>query len=135
MPECGASRPPSRSSLSRRSSSTAVAIDVEDHRPVDSPRPEEVTVQRVRQPLRRDGRARGAQRLRRNLAAVERHTSARALLVLAAEQVTVEYLEVERGRGLGGVLEEIDRASADGVSLRERFRRAFEAAVRARGGR
>ena len=59
---------------------------------------EEVAVQRVRQPLGRHRRARGAQRLRRDLAAVERHARARALLVLAAEQVTVEDFEVEQRR-------------------------------------
>ena len=52
----------------------------------------------MRQPVGRDRRARGAQRLRRNLAAVERHAGARTLLVLAAKEVAVEDLEVEQGR-------------------------------------
>ena len=55
-------------------------------------------MQRVRQPVRRHRRARGAQRLRRDLAAVERQAGFGARLVLAAEQVAVEDLEIEQGR-------------------------------------
>ena len=62
------------------------------------PGPEEVAVQRVRQPLGRHRRARGPQRLRRDLAAVQRHARSRARLVLAAEEVAVEDLEVEQRR-------------------------------------
>ena len=82
----------------RERTSVAVAVDVEDHGPVDPPGPEEVAVQRVRQPVGRHRSAGGPQRLRRDLAAVQRHARARALLVLPAEQVAVEHLEVEQGR-------------------------------------
>ena len=44
----------------RERTTVAVAIDVEDHRAVDAPGPQEVAVQRVRQPLGRHRRARGA---------------------------------------------------------------------------
>ena len=62
------------------------------------PGPEEVAVQRVRQPVGGHRRARGAQRLRRDLAAVQRHARARAGFVLAAEEIAVEHLEVEQRR-------------------------------------
>ena len=84
----------------RERTAVAVAVDVQDHGPVDAARPEEVAVQRVRQAIVGHRRARGAQRLRRDLAAVERHARARAGFVLAAEQVAVEHLEIEQRREL-----------------------------------
>src|SRR5450432_194767 len=82
----------------RERTAVAVAVDVEDHRAVDAAGPQEVAVQGVGQPLGRYGRAGGPERLRGDLAAVERHASARTFLVLAAEEITVEDLEVQQRR-------------------------------------
>ena len=83
---------------SRERAAVAVAVDVEDHRTIDAARPQEVAVHRMGQPLGGHRRARGPQRLRGDLAAVERHARAGAFLVLAAEEVAVEDFEVEQGR-------------------------------------
>ena len=63
-------------------------------------------MERVWEPVVGDGRTGGAQRLRRDLAAVQREPVARAGLVLPAEEVAVEPLELEqlgerRGRHAG----------------------------------
>ncbi len=79
----------------RERAPVAVAIDMEDDRTVDASRPEEVPVQGMRKTVRIDRRAGGAQRLGGNLPAVEREACAGTTLVLAAEQVAVERLQVE----------------------------------------
>ena len=83
----------------RERTAVAVAIDVQDHRAVDAARA--AGSSRAVECGSRSGghrRARGAQRLRRDLAAVQRQPRARALLVLAAEEVAVEDLEIEQRR-------------------------------------
>ena len=52
-------------------------------------------MQRVRQPIRGNRLARGLERLGRDLAPVEREALAGARLVLAAEEVPVERLELQ----------------------------------------
>ncbi len=79
----------------RERTTVAVAIDVQDHGTVDASGPQEVAVEGVRQSLLRHGCSRGTKGLRGDLAAVERNASARALLVLAPEEVAVEDFEVE----------------------------------------
>jgi len=80
----------------RERPAVAVAVDVEDDVAIHATGSQEVAVQRMRQALGRHRCARGAQRLRRDLAPVQRHALARRRLVLAAEQIAVEHLEIEQ---------------------------------------
>ena len=97
-----------------------IAPHVQQHGPVGPASAQEVAVQRVREPVVGHGQARGEQRLRRDLPAVQDRMPARLPRVHRPEQVAVEPLETEdrrkvgRGRpgvvGHGGIL--ADRAPA-----------------------
>src|SRR5947209_1633193 len=81
----------------RERPAVAIAVDVKDHWTIRTAAAQEVSVQRMWHPLGRNGRACGTERLRRDLPAVKRQAFTRAALVLAAEQIAVELLELEQG--------------------------------------
>jgi hypothetical protein len=83
--------------------SISITIDVQDGRPVGLTRAQEVAVERMQAPVRRDGESGGASGLGRDLAAEEPRSTYVILGVLAAEDVAVELLDVEEVQELGDV--------------------------------
>ena len=81
----------------------AVAVDVQDRRPVGLTAAQEVAVQRVDAPVVGDGQAGGARSLRCDLAAEQARAADVVDRVHAPEDVAVELFEVEEVEQLGDV--------------------------------
>ena len=82
----------------RERSAVAVAVYLEDDRPIDEAGAQEVAVQRMRHPLRRHRHPSGAERLAGDLPAIQRPSFARIGLVRRPEKIAVEHFKFEQRR-------------------------------------
>ncbi len=101
----------------REGLAVAISVHFEDHGQVDTAGAEEVTVERVGQPVGLDGRCRRQEALRGHLAA-EKALARPVVGVAAAEQVAVHAVEGQQRRQVAGHLEVHQETRSDACASR-----------------